>query len=800
MFTPVDTFGATQLSTPVLVADIEVPEPLLRGDNGYRLREVVADARPGLIAAGTELTDPTRDLLRQVGDDRTSVLLGVLIALGQVLVLGWVALGLAGRATLPDRRDDVGLLKLRGNTRGGMLRMTSGQHLPPLAAGVLLGVPVGFLAGWLLPGGLPVRSEIWLAVAGTVAAAVVVLLVAMLVLLVVDAATLRQPITTLLRRAAPKRRGRAADILDLILIALAVAAVYQARSGDRPTGLGVVAPALTALAIALVLARLLRSVTGWAGGLAVRQGRLRAGLAAVQVSRQPAADRVFVLVATAVALLALGTGSLVAADRDRVARAGIELGAERVLTVGAGSTTEFLAAVRTADPGGRTAMAVLVDLNSNPPILALDSSRLAAVARWRPEFGPVDALPAAVAEGRSPALPLITSDRIELRLRNGRPLPALLTVTMQHEKDGSTVEAQFENVPTGEQTVTARVPACATAPGCRFVRFQLATPITETGRPTPGPIVVEGLRQLGPDRTIIGPEQLGDVRRWFTDITGVSLELTMKDGRLSMTAGDARGQAAGDRVYAAEVPRPLPVVLAGPPPAEWRFDDPSSPRFGASETPVTVVAGTGVLPGLGNAGMMVDLDAARRTASDANLVGDYQVWLAPGAPGGVLDRLRAAGLTITSDRTVAGREEQLAAQGGVAAARFGLLTVVIALLLAAGAVAVTAAADRESYARQLRALRVQGLTERNAVSAGRLGIAALVVAGLVAGVLAAQLVVPIVDLTAPAFGDGWRVVPPPGPLAPVALGAAALVAALTLALTGLLSARPLTREVRGGLR
>ena len=801
IFTVLESFNAQQLATPVFVTDIEVPEPLLRGDNGYNLRRVVSAARPELIAAGTEVTDPTRDLLRQVGDDRTSVLLGVLVALGQVLVLGWAALGLAGRATLPGRRDDAGLLKLRGNTRGGMLRMISGQHLPPLAAGVVLGVPIGFLAGWQLAGGLPVRSELWLALLGTLAAAVIVLLVAMLVMVAVDAVMLRLPIATLLRRAAAKRRGRAADILDLILLALAAAAIYQARSGDRPTGLGVVAPALTALAIALVLARLLRSVTEWAGGLAVRQGRLRTGLAAVQVSRQPAADRVFVLVATAVAMLALGAGSLAAADRDRIDRAGVELGAERVLTVGAGSTTEFLAAVRKADPDGRTAMAALVDFNSNPPILAVDSSRLAAVAGWRAEFGPQTALPAAIADARPPApLPLITGDRLELRVRNGRPLPALLTVTMQQEKDGATVEAKFDNIPPGEQIVTARVPECAVAPGCRFVRFQLSTPITETGKPTPGPVVIEGLRQLGPDRQILGPEQLGDVKRWFTDITGVALELSTTGGKLTMTAGDTRGQTAGDRVYAAEVPRPLPVVLAGPPPQEWRFDDASSPRFGAGENPMAVVADVPVLPVLGNAGMMVDLDAARRTAADANLVGAYQVWLAPGASDAVVDRLRDAGLTVVSDRTTADREEQLAAQGGAAAARFGLLTVIIALLLAAGAVGVTAASDRDAYAAQLRSLRVQGLSEPSAVAAGYLGIAALVVVGLIAGLLAAELAVPIVDLAAPPFGDGWRVVPPPGPLGWAALGLAALAAAVTLAVTGVLSARPLARKVRGGLR
>ncbi len=75
----------------------------------------------------------------------------------QILVLAWFAIGLAGRYTGRDRRGDAALLKLRGSSRLGMLRLTVGQHLVPLLAGAMLGAPLGLPAG---PARWPARCRV----------------------------------------------------------------------------------------------------------------------------------------------------------------------------------------------------------------------------------------------------------------------------------------------------------------------------------------------------------------------------------------------------------------------------------------------------------------------------------------------------------------------------------------------------------------------------------------------------------------------------------------------------------------
>ena len=391
-FTGLDSFADPQLSDPTLTAAVTVPAALLRGDGGYDLNAVLNAAVPRLQASGVTVTNPTGTLLDAVGADRAGILRAVLVALAQLVVLAWFAIGLAGRYTSQDRTADAGQLKLRGSTRPRILGLAVGQHVVPLAGAAIIALPAGVAVAWLLAGGLPVAADVRLALGLSAAAVAVVLAGCLLVLAVVDAGVLRRPVTALLRRVPPARRGWRRDVTDLALIALAAGAAYQARTGGSGRGLAIAAPALMALGVAVVLARLLRVVADRAGAVAVRRGRLRVGLTAVGVSRQPGADRVLVLLVVVVALLALAIGGYAAGRSERADRSAFELGAARVLTVRAAGWTALEYAVRHADPGGRQAMAAVVNRTSNPPILAVDSSRLAAVGMWRPEYGPVRAL------------------------------------------------------------------------------------------------------------------------------------------------------------------------------------------------------------------------------------------------------------------------------------------------------------------------------------------------------------------------------------------------------------------------
>ncbi|MGK5685218.1 FtsX-like permease family protein [Actinoplanes sp. URMC 104] len=776
-FTSLDTFAQPSLIRQAYAWDVVVPLPLLRGDGGYDLNSVVNAAAPKFAAAQLDLVAPTGALVDRVRAERLAVARGVAVALGQVAVLGWFAVGLAGRLTGRERRTDAALLKLRGSTARGVLRLAVGQHLLPLVVGGAAGWAAGVLLAWPLAGGTPVRAEWWPALLLSLGLVLVVLAVALVVLVAVDAVQQRAPVAVLLRRVPSSRRDWRAGVVDLALIALAAGAAFQARSGGG--GLGVVAPALVALAVGLLLARLLRRVADRVGAVALRAGRIRLGLTAVRVSRQPGTDRVFALVAVTVAMLALTLGTNAAARADRVVRAQVELGAPRVLTVAAASRTELLHAVRRADPTGRYAMAAVVDTGGSPPVLAVDSSRLAAVATWRSEYGPVDALTGA----RAPAAPpLITGDRLTVAVTSERRTGTLLGAVLQHEGTGRGVRVDFRDLRPGASTATVAVPACAVAPGCRLVGWELFSPQGSDA----GGITIRSLSQ--PSGTVLDAARLGDVRLWRGDFASPAVRIAARAGGL--TLGTAPGGAT--KVAVVDSPLPLPVVLAGPPPSTWAFDDSAIGRLGDPATPVRVAATASVLPAIGGPGVLIDLDAARRVAGDSDQGGSLQVWLTGDAPAAVVD---AIGLPVLADRTTAGRSAILAAEGSVVTTRFTLFAVAVAALIAAALIALAAAVDREPQLEHLRALRAQGLPRRIALGTAYAGAGAVALAGLAGGLVAAVVTRPVAAVTAPPFPDGWRVIPPPGALGPAALAAAAGIAAAVLGVTAWLSVRRLRGEL-----
>jgi putative ABC transport system permease protein len=792
-FTPLETFRARELWEPTVTYDFEVPDSLLRGDGGYRLGAVLRQADARLSASGLRLVNTTGPLLNAIAEDRSEIRLGVIVAMTQILVLTWFAIGLAGRYTGRDRRGDAALLKLRGSTRSGMLRLAWGQHLLPLTAGALLGLPLGWLLARVLAGPVPADEDAVTALLLSIAAVAAVLIGGLLVLAVVEGLVLRLPVAALLRQVRSGRGDWRAGVIDLLLLAVAVAAVYQARSSAPDSGLALAAPALVALAVALLLARLLGRVADSGGGAAVRTGHLGAGLTAVQVSRQPGSDRVFALVVVAVAMFATALGGWRADGIARDERSTSELGAARVLTVQALNRTALLRAVRQADPRGDRAMAAVVDLSRNPPVLTVDTSRLAAVAGWRTVLsGPA-----------SDPFPEVTGDRLTIRLGYQGAEPSALTLVLLNDTTGAPVTVSFGALARGEQTRSAPVAGCATRPGCRIVRWQLSTPPDVAGRTGPAlpgsTVTVRGLDQSNPDTPVLDAARLGDIAAWRSGTSGAGLDLAARDGTLRLTVDENNGNLPdlGMQAYAVDAPLPVPVVLAGEAPPTWQFTEPSAFTFGGVAVPVRVAGTVGVLPVLGRAGTLADLEEVRRVAADQNPPGEFQVWLSPDAGASTVDALRRAGLTISSDVSAAARSTRLADQASSAVSRFALVAGVIALLLAAATVAVAGTVDRRTRLDELRALRLQGLPERVAVTTAYAGPAALIGIALVAGLVAAALAVPLARMSLPGFTDGWDVLPPPDVLGGPALALAGVVALLVLGLTGWLSVRPLIRGLRG---
>src|SRR5690606_17003609 len=162
------------------------------------------------------------------------------------------------------------------------------------------------------------------------------------------------------RRVPPRHGGWRADVLELVVIAVAAAGVYQGHAeladAGEPSLLALLAPGLVALAVALIVARALPWLPAAAGAAPLPYGRAGAALAALHLARRPGTHRVFAVLAVAVAVLTTTALYGNTASAAWTQRANLAVGADRVLTVRAANSATLLAAVRAEDPDGAYAM------------------------------------------------------------------------------------------------------------------------------------------------------------------------------------------------------------------------------------------------------------------------------------------------------------------------------------------------------------------------------------------------------------------------------------------------------------
>ncbi|MEV0720532.1 FtsX-like permease family protein [Asanoa sp. NPDC050611] len=610
---------------------------------------------------------------------------------------------------------------------------------------------------------------------------------------------------------------------------VAAAGLYQsyatAAEDDETSGLALLAPALIAVLVALAAARLLTPLAGRVGRRALRSGRVPAALGATQLARRPGTHRVFALLVIAVALLGTAVGGWTAADDSRAERARHELGADRVLTVQARSRAQLVAAVRAADPGGTQAMAV-VRSNDGPAtvLLAVDSARFAAVADWQSVYG--DLPPADLLHPPAPA-PLSTTDG-ELALDVAtKVLPAPLAPLTPDEQPGGAAGGAAPPPPAkaadpmfvlvhlateaGDQVTVRfgplrdaravyRAPLSGCGSGCRVLGIE---PVTRNfaGRsvvPDPGSTVtVFGLR--GGAGPVLTPAVLSDVTRWRAGVgrTTVGPNLTATGGALTITAvRAAREDDQSTRVYVVDAPSPLPVVTtsnASMPSA----GDPRLAVFGGDEVPVHTVGAVRNLPTTSRFGYLMDLEYADRIAENPGTVDTPQVWLAPGAPAGIVDKLRAGGLTVIADETAASVTDRLDREAPPAALRFQLVAALAGLLLTAGAFIVVAAVERPERAAELAALRAQGLPPRVVRRVAWGGYGGLAVAAVLLGLGASALAQAVTRRPIPLFVDGWDVLPVAVGPQFLPLVMALLGGLLVVGAAGAAAATLLVRAVRG---
>jgi FtsX-like permease family len=240
-----------------------------------------------------------------------------LLAICTVLVFLLVAAALlaAARLLAGQREGEYAMLTARGATRWQLLRLTAAEAIPLALVSAAVGAVLGVLLARLLvaTGGVPV-NDVWPA-AVVAAGATVIMVVPALSTVTPGAARARRG-----RQAAISGVTRAGA--DLALVLLAVVAGWQLRhysavsAGANGTyGVDPVVVAAPALALAggTVAALRLLPLGGKAGDrLAARGRRLTAALASWQISRQPVRQGGAALLV----VLAVATGTLTLSQRD----------------------------------------------------------------------------------------------------------------------------------------------------------------------------------------------------------------------------------------------------------------------------------------------------------------------------------------------------------------------------------------------------------------------------------------------------------------------------------------------------
>ncbi|WP_432988921.1 hypothetical protein [Dactylosporangium sp. CA-233914] len=321
------------------------------------------------------------------------------------------------------------------------------------------------------------------------------------------------------------------------------------------------------------------------------------------------------------------------------------------------------------------------------------------------------------------------------------------------------------DVHNGPGTYQQRVADCRT--GCRLVGVHLRNqePAATATRIT---VVLNAVRTINPPATAATGPQLADPARWR------SAEATLTaapDGlRIGVDAPD--GLPHGVWVQPADVPLPLPVATTS------RTLSAASPAPAASisgldglDLPVSVTARLGALPRLGTDGTLVDLEYAERVATDSGIDREPEVWLGPATPPDVLNRLAAQGLVVVGDTGIADTRARLAAQGPALSLWFHVLAGALAVLLAAGGLALVIAVDRRDRRADLAALRTQGLPRRAAARVALWTYPALVLASAPPGLATALIAWRLTGWALPVFGEPMPALPlphwPTGPAVPL---------------------------------
>lgn len=696
------------------------------------VRESVTAVNAAVLERSLDLvlTTGVVDLLDRVDVANADARVLVLVVEVQALALALFAVAVVLQRVARSRTAEWAVGRLRGVPRR---RWLSSLYAEPAVA-LLAGVPVGLAAGLVvarlsvaatLSPGLRVelgQRPVLLSAAATVLGLLVTLAA-------VSVPSLRRPLVELLAEGAERRRlsplGAAAQA---VVVLGAAASLYELRLGGvlstRGSQLGLLAPALFTLALAVVTVRVAVLVVRRATSRPPRT--LTALVVGRQAVRTPSALNPAIAVAVGVALAVFASQVLLLSVRNQDLRARAEVGADTVLHVAVPAGVDLVEAVRSADPSGRYAMAAEERAagtdRGTARMVAVDSSRLAAVTSWSPSWSGVEDLAAAL-HPPTPAPIVLRGTRVAVELSSVRVSPGEVSIL-------GTAEAHpvlTLTVDTGRAWQTVQLGAIDSATrlrgrldcraGCRLVGFAL---VSAPGAPYQATVTIETVAtEVEP--AAASRSWLGGQGRWHARVGGDASAQPVAqaspagyDGILSISARDEAGGNAV-MVSPSDAIDPLPAVLApATVPDPFPGIDQAASGNGLDGQPqlIRVVGHAAVLPRSTGDGVLVDLVAAQRLSDPADDGAVREVWLAPGTPPAVEESLTASGIRVDRRERLADRQGELQLQPSTRAAAASVWLAFAAMLLALVALAAARVADFRRRRADWRSLREAGLPVR----------------------------------------------------------------------------------------
>lgn len=767
------------------------------------VRAEIGDAQ-ARAAAGTLFRGRLDAAQEEVEASAAQVRRLVPLVLGQLAALVVAVLFAVARAAADERRGEAALARLRGGGARGARMLLLGELLPPVVVGVLAGSigAVGIdalLRSRVLPPGVP--AEIG---ASTVAAVLVGALVAALAVTLAVGRVARQPVAALLHRLPllPVLPG-SIGVGTWVALALSVAAVVVLRTSSEPTPLALAAPTLVAFAVGLVAAGLVVRFGSAAATRARRRGRVAAALGWAGAARRPAGRLVVVITAIATASAIVAVNAAVVGARNRALRAELEAGAPYALQVATYDLDALVDLVHAADPSGTAASVVAVTRPADagaPATLAVDPRQLRTIAF-------PSAVPAELAS-LTAGTPGLTPRVAPLRL-SGTTLSATLRTDLTGlppqwgvlvnavltTSDGRRLNRTLGVLPDHSPgAVTLRAPLLCEG-SCRLDRLEFTlTRSAATSDPRAAAAATGRIHllALGVDGRSVGADQNAGWQSWADPDRSPASADPSSGPFIRIITDPAAGSAPGALVLEvslgggpaalprADVPEPLPALLAGLPNAGG-----VSLAKGITDAMLSVrrVGSPDQLPLLGDRGVLVDRTVLGLRGASLGSRDSAEVWFAAGsdtARSAVRDALAAAGMQVTGERDVAAIRARYDASGSAWGLALAVVTALLSLVVAVCFTVVAAVLGWRRAAADSATLRLAGVPSTTLRAAGMRERGTLVVVGLAAGVLAgvvgAVLVMPLFPLfTRPPIRPVPRLTPDA-----LAVGLTVLVIAVTL--------------------